>query len=232
MTSTAITSREREISLNSFEHSSIATTDKLYVAHNTVIDHRQNLMNKLNAKNSSGFINKGFRSMLPPLILVLLCLCMTNTSSSQSCSEELIDSLNNNVSGLVGIIDSQRVVIGHDDKAYIYTHDGINWNISDSLSTTSGNISDLDSDTDRVVLSNHHSEEIHIFDWDGTVWNETIITDTQNETFWLGLNIALHKDRLVVGGYTDNNSNFPIGLIYIYDFDGSNWVLTLSLIHI
>ena len=227
MTSSAITRREIEIlHLVSFEHSSKKIIDKLYIAQSTDITNRQNLMNKLNVKISAGFINKGFKSMLPPLILALFSLCMTNTLTSQSCSEEFIDSLNNNVSGLVSIIDSQRVVIGHDDKAYIYTHDGINWNISDSLSTTSGNISDLDSDTDRVVLSNHHSEEIHIFDWNGTVWNETIITDTQNETFWLGLNIALHKDRLVVGGYTDNNSNFPIGLIYIYDFDGSNWVLT------
>ena len=199
MTSSAITRREIEIlHLVSFEHSSKKIIDKLYIAQSTDITNRQNLMNKLNVKISAGFINKGFKSMLPPLILALFSLCMTNTLTSQSCSEEFIDSLNNNVSGLVSIIDSQRVVIGHDDKAYIYTHDGINWNISDSLSTTSGNISDLDSDTDRVVLSNHHSEEIHIFDWNGTVWNETIITDTQNETFWLGLNIALHKDLSLI----------------------------------
>ena len=188
--------------------------------------HCQRLKNNLKLKNATNLIRNGLKYKSLNHILFLFTLCISNTLAAQSCSEELIDSLNNNVSGLISIIDSQRVVVGHDDKVYIYTHDGANWNISDSLSTTSGNISDIESDKDRVVLSNHHTEQIHIFDWDGTVWNETIINDTQNETFWFGLNIALHKDRLVVGGHTDNNFNFPIGLIYIYDFDGSNWTLT------
>ena len=61
MTSAAITTREREIlRLVSFEHSSKEIADKLYIAHSTVITHRQNLMNKLNVKNTAGLVRKGF----------------------------------------------------------------------------------------------------------------------------------------------------------------------------
>ena len=61
MTSTDITTREREIlQLVSFEHSSKEIADKLYIAHSTVITHRQNLMIKLKVKNTAGLVRKGF----------------------------------------------------------------------------------------------------------------------------------------------------------------------------
>ncbi len=71
MTSAAITTREREIlRLVSFEHSSKEIADKLYIAHSTVITHRQNLMNKLKVKNTAGLVRKGFERGLLQLDVV------------------------------------------------------------------------------------------------------------------------------------------------------------------
>ena len=58
---TIITKREREIlNLVAYEYSSKEIADKLYISNHTVVTHRQNLMLKLNVKNSAGLVRKGF----------------------------------------------------------------------------------------------------------------------------------------------------------------------------
>ena len=61
MTSTTITSREREIlTLVAHEYSSKEIALKLYISNYTVHTHRQNLMVKFNVKNTAGLVRKGF----------------------------------------------------------------------------------------------------------------------------------------------------------------------------
>jgi len=61
MNNSSITKREQEIlSLVAFEYSSKEIATMLYISNHTVITHRQNLMLKLNVKNSAGLVRKGF----------------------------------------------------------------------------------------------------------------------------------------------------------------------------
>jgi len=56
-----ITTREQEIlKLVAYEYSSKEIADKLYISNYTVISHRQNLMMKLNVKNTAGLVRRGF----------------------------------------------------------------------------------------------------------------------------------------------------------------------------
>ena len=60
-TTTSLTTREQEIlRLVAYEFSSKEIAQKLYISNYTVIAHRQNLMLKLQVKNSAGMVRKGF----------------------------------------------------------------------------------------------------------------------------------------------------------------------------
>ena len=56
-----ITSREQEVlSLVAYEHSTREIAEKLFISSHTVISHRQNLMEKLEARNTAGLVRRGF----------------------------------------------------------------------------------------------------------------------------------------------------------------------------
>ena len=57
----SITNREKEILyLVAHEYSSREIASKLFISSSTVITHRQNLMLKLNVKNTAGLVRRGF----------------------------------------------------------------------------------------------------------------------------------------------------------------------------
>ena len=61
MIQSTITNREQEIlRLVADELSSKEIASKLYIAHSTVLTHRQNLMLKLKVKNTAGLVRRGF----------------------------------------------------------------------------------------------------------------------------------------------------------------------------
>ena len=60
-TSSHLTTREQEIlRLVAYEFSSKEIASKLFISNYTVITHRQNLMLKLQVKNTAGLVRKGF----------------------------------------------------------------------------------------------------------------------------------------------------------------------------
>ena len=60
---TYITKREQEIlRLVAYEYSSKEIANQLFISMNTVLTHRQNLMLKLNVKNTAGMVRRGFES--------------------------------------------------------------------------------------------------------------------------------------------------------------------------
>ena len=56
-----ISSREQEVlHLVAYEYTSQEIASKLYISNHTAITHRQNLMKKLDVKNSAGLVRRGF----------------------------------------------------------------------------------------------------------------------------------------------------------------------------
>ncbi len=87
---------------------------------------------------------------------------------------------------------------------------------------------------DRVVVGSvldddngMSSGSIYIYDWDGTSWVETKVTASDGAAGDLfGASIDISGDRIIVGAYQDDDNGVGSGSVYIYDWDGSNWLET------
>jgi len=56
-----LTPRELEIlQLIAFEYSSVEIAKKLFLSNHTILTHRKNLLQKVDAKNTAGLVRKGF----------------------------------------------------------------------------------------------------------------------------------------------------------------------------
>jgi len=61
MNTYSLTTREQEIlRLVAYEYSSKEIASKLFISNYTVVTHRQNLMLKLQVKNTAGLVRRGF----------------------------------------------------------------------------------------------------------------------------------------------------------------------------
>jgi len=86
--------------------------------------------------------------------------------------------------------------------------------------------------TDRAVIGAHLDDDngtdsgsFYIYDWNGTSWVETKITASDGATGDdFGFGLSVDEDRIVVGSIGDYYNGYKSGSVYIYDWDGSNWV--------
>lgn len=71
--SNLITTREQQIlNLVAYEHSTREIAEKLFISSHTVISHRQNLMEKLEVRNTAGLVRRGFEiGFLKPKVFEL-----------------------------------------------------------------------------------------------------------------------------------------------------------------
>ncbi|MCX7554698.1 hypothetical protein OS175_12480 [Marinicella sp. S1101] len=68
---------------------------------------------------------------------------------------------------------------------------------------------------------------VYIFEFDGSNWTQTAeITqnDSQDDDFFAGA-ISLDGDRLAVGAYGMDETEVNAGAVYVYVYDGMNWIL-------
>ncbi|MFK8013476.1 MAG: FG-GAP repeat protein [Marinicellaceae bacterium] len=80
-----------------------------------------------------------------------------------------------------------------------------------------------------VVLGNDRAligtsdEYVSVFDYDGSTWNETVLTQNDtNNSINFGGSIGLDRDRIVVGAWRlDNGLGSESGGVYVFDFNGS-----------
>lgn len=64
-----ISPRELEVlHLVAYEHNTKEIAKELYISEHTVLSHRKNLLNKMDAKNTAGLIRKGFELGLLQII--------------------------------------------------------------------------------------------------------------------------------------------------------------------
>lgn len=142
-------------------------------------------------------------------------------------------------------VHNDRIIVGafgDDDNglwsgsAYIFDWDGSNWNET-KLTASDGDSNDVFAQTvhvhgDRVVMGAKNDEvngmesgSIYIFEWDGSNWNETKILASDgaaNDQY--GRRVGIYGDRVVSGSWRDDDNGLSSGSVYIYDWNGSNWV--------
>lgn len=135
-----------------------------------------------------------------------------------------------------------RVLVGarwfrNGGAAYLYDLVGNSW-VETKLTASDREIGDefgrdLALGTDRVVVGAHGNDDngtssgsIYIYDWNGTSWDETKITASDAaEGDKFGFGVSIDQDRIVVGAIDDDNDGYDGGgSIYIYDWDGSDWI--------
>lgn len=144
-------------------------------------------------------------------------------------------------------ISGDRAIVGaykDDDNiidsgsAYIYDWNGTTWvetkiTASDHMPVDQFGYAVAISG-DRIVVGANMEDDnglesgaVYVYDWDGTTWNETkIIASDGSGLDEFGSAVALDGDRLVVGAPFDDVAAANSGSIYVYDYDGTNWIET------
>jgi len=132
-------------------------------------------------------------------------------------------------------------------KVYVYDFDGINWIETAQLTASDAQANDvygvscsLDGVGDRLVVGAYLEDtaapdagKVYIYDFNGTNWIEVAqltASDAQAGDYY-GRAVAFNAvgDRLVVGAYLEDTAGTDAGKIYIYDYNGTNWVEVAQL---
>ena len=76
----------------------------------------------------------------------------------------------------------------------------------------------------------NNSGAVYILAWDGSQWNETKLFASDGAS-WdnYGFSTAIEENRIVVGSPQDDDNGDRSGSIYVYDWNGSNWMETKIL---
>ena len=144
-------------------------------------------------------------------------------------------------------ISGDRVVVGtikdgdngpSSGSTYIYDWDGSSW-IETKILPSDGSQLDffgfsVSVSGDRILVGSRDDDDngtnsgsVYIYDWDGSSWVETKLTASDGALHDLfGFSVSISGDRLVVGAINDDDNGSDSGSIYVYDWDGSNWIET------
>ncbi|MBT8231653.1 MAG: hypothetical protein KJN84_03420, partial [Bacteroidia bacterium] len=122
-------------------------------------------------------------------------------------------------------------------SAIINDWDGSNWIetklTSDSSSYNSQFGYSVDVDGDRAIVGAHFNDvngvaqvgAAYIYDWDGAMWNETQLVASDGEYYdGFGYDVAIDGDRAVVSAKWDDDQGSTSGSVYVFDYDGTNWI--------
>ena len=138
-------------------------------------------------------------------------------------------------------ISGDRFVVGapfDDDQAnnagavYIYDYDGTNWvetKLFDSDVSGGGNFGlDVALSGDKLIVGAGGSRA-YIYHWNGTSWDEEIITSSGGTFSGFGLSVDIQDDRAIIGAYATNNQFNADGAALIFDYDGTSWTQSTIL---
>jgi len=78
----------------------------------------------------------------------------------------------------------------------------------------------------REDTTGSNAGKVYIYDWNGSQYVEVgqlTASDASNEDGF-GISVALHDDRLIVGAYYNDTATQDEGKVYIYDWNGSQYV--------
>ena len=88
--------------------------------------------------------------------------------------------------------------------------------------------SNVDLDVGQFVVGARGMEQCYFYQEDAAgVWNETILFSTGGEMYEeFGHAVAANGDRIVVGAPWNSENASGVGVIYVYDWDGLDWIET------
>lgn len=138
---------------------------------------------------------------------------------------------------------------GNDDNeynsgaAYLYDYDGQFWHQTAQLTATLGAEYAafgfaVSLSGDRALMGAPYETvngidtgAVYVFDFDGSHWNQTAkLTASDgaaNDVF--GYAVSLQGNRAVMGAYQDDDNGDDSGSVYVFDFDGNQWLETQKL---
>ncbi len=137
-------------------------------------------------------------------------------------------------------LDDNRALVGAakfnvTGQAFIYEFNGVNWvetaklvpSVSGQALIFGGAVS---LEGDRAVIAAHQGNDfkgsVFVFDYDGVEWVETAILTASDGDLrdGFGYAVSLSQDRILVGAYRDDDLAYLAGAVYVYEFNGSEWV--------
>lgn len=118
--------------------------------------------------------------------------------------------------------------------AYIYHYDGSNWVEQQELSASDGSPSfgrvvSISADGYAIVgsLVSYHTGAVYIFHYDGTSWveHQKLVNKDGALDDMFGSSVAISGEHAIVGAsWTKDADRISVGAVYIFNFDGTNWV--------
>ena len=120
--------------------------------------------------------------------------------------------------------------------AYVLNFNGTNWTQT-KLNALDGDSNDefgydVDIDNNKIIVGAYHDEDsaynagsAYLFEWNGSSWvsNKILPADLAYGDLF-GEAVAIDGDRFVIGCSEDDDNYTNSGSVYIYDWDGSNWI--------
>jgi hypothetical protein len=123
-------------------------------------------------------------------------------------------------------------------SAYIFKWDGANWIEQAKLLTSDGTAGDefgySVSISSNVAIAGAHLDDdngtdcgsAYIFKWNGTSWVEQakLLASDGAADDCFGCSVSVSGDAAIVGAHYDDDNGSDSGSVYIFKFDGTNWL--------
>ncbi len=111
-----------------------------------------------------------------------------------------------------------------ENKVYVYTYDGSNWNNTTTLTPSTAGVSfgnSISYDGTNLIVGDEGDNSAIIFTFDGTNWNQQKITASDGvSTDHFGCNVSIDGNYAIVGAWAKNSMT---GAAYIFEYNGTSW---------
>ncbi len=128
--------------------------------------------------------------------------------------------------------------------AYVFRHDGTEWNPQQKLLPDGGDANDkfgisVAASGDAVLVGSNQdgdngtfSGSAYVFRYDGSTWNQEqkLLPDDGAAHDQFGISVALDGDVAVIGAYFDDDPGPSAGSAYVFRHDGSVWAQQQKLL--
>jgi len=154
--------------------------------------------------------------------------------------------------GFAVSLSDQRALVGafRDDEngieagaAYVFDFDGETWTEGHKLLPTDAESRDwfgyaVSLSGNRALVSafrddtrGSNSGSVFVFDFDGENWIQTHQLNASDGMAFdgFGFTVALLEDRALIGAPFDDDKGLESGAVYVFDFDGTDWLETQKL---
>lgn len=144
-------------------------------------------------------------------------------------------------------LEGDRLLVGSfwdawlDDNssAYVFDYDGANWVQSAKLLRDDG--PKADGFGESVSLSGNRAAvgavydfnqqgSAYVFEYNGTDWVQAAKLQPTDIGYFFGGSVSISGDRLIVGVSADDDLGTDSGSVYVFEYDGADWVKTTKLL--